>query len=144
MGLMPAYYTTNNTRRRKKKKNVNPSKYEMDWRKHNKFLKSIRCQTITLEEYIDYCHGKSKSGKCYGSTSVSKTEGRGSTPCPDANSYRRETPDIPSVGSLVGVATKKEMPVYTGNAVIGQAYNKGGLQVLSAQEASDPMTGKRR
>jgi len=45
---------------------------------------------------------------------------------------------------MAGVALKKETPVYTGNAVIGQAYNKGGLQVLSTQEANDPMTGKRR
>ena len=28
--------------------------------------------------------------------------------------------------------------------VIGQAYNKGGLQVLSKTEQSDPTTGKRR
>lgn len=28
--------------------------------------------------------------------------------------------------------------------VIGQAYNKGGFQVLSEAEASDPSTGKRR
>jgi len=34
--------------------------------------------------------------------------------------------------------------VYTGSAVIGQAYNKGGLPVLSADEANDPSTGKRR
>jgi len=28
--------------------------------------------------------------------------------------------------------------------VVGQAYNKGGLQVLSRTEQSDPTTGKRR
>ena len=28
--------------------------------------------------------------------------------------------------------------------VVGQAYNKGGYQVLSAKEANDPSTGKRR
>ena len=138
MGLMPAYYTTNNTRRRKKKKNVNPSKYEADWRSHNKFLKSIRCPVVTLDEYIDYVHGKpvkTKSEKCYGSTSVSKTESRSSTLCSDA---------IPSVGNGIGNAYRKETPVYTGNAVIGQAYNKGGYQVLSESEVKDPMTGKRR
>jgi len=133
MPLLPAYYTTNNTRRRKKKKRADPSKYEVDWRNHNKFLKSMRCEVITLDEYIDYVHGKSK--KITPKSDTLKTE---------SNSYRRETPDIPSVGCLVGVATKKEIPVYTGNAVIGQAYNKGGLQVLSTQEANDPMTGKRR
>ena len=30
---------------------------------------------------------------------------------------------------------KKKIHHYNGNAVIGQAYNKGGLQVLSTQEA---------
>jgi len=60
--------------------------------------------------------------------------------------YTRETKDYPSLSNKipVGHATKKEYPVYTGNAVIGQAYNKGGLQVLSTSEANDPMTGKRR
>jgi len=44
----------------------------------------------------------------------------------------------------VGNGLKTSRPAYTGNAVIGQAYNKGGLQVLSTQEANDPTTGKRR
>ena len=137
MHLLPAYWTTNNQKKRKKKK-INPAKYEADWRQHNKFLKRMRSPVMTLEEYIDYCHGKytSKSEKCYGSTPVSKTGSRGSTPCSDAN--------IPSVGNGIGNAYRKEIPVYTGSAVIGQAYNKGGLQVLSASEANDPSTGKRR
>jgi len=45
---------------------------------------------------------------------------------------------------MVGNGFLKKSPVYTGSAVIGQAYNKGGLQVLTSQEANDPMTGKRR
>ena len=138
MGLMPAYYTTNNTRSRKKKK-VDPSKYEADWRKHNKFLKSLRSPVITLDEYIDYIHGRRSVTVARQSPKL-EAEVRLLAPAP----YRRETPDIPSSGDMAGVALKKETPVYTGNAVIGQAYNKGGLQVLSAQEASDPMTGKRR
>jgi hypothetical protein len=44
----------------------------------------------------------------------------------------------------VGNGFRKETPVYTGNAVIGQAYNKGGLVVLSSSEVNDPSTGKRR
>lgn len=147
MHLLPVYYTTTNQKKRKKKK-INPAKYEAEWRKYNKFLKSLRSPVMTLDEYIDYRHGKykSKSEKCYGSTAVSKTASWGSTPCSDANSYRRETKDYPSLSNRVpvGVATKKTYPVYTGNAVIGQAYNKGGLQVLSASEANDPSTGKRR
>jgi len=45
---------------------------------------------------------------------------------------------------MVGNGFVKKNPVYTGKAVIGQAYNKGGLVVLSADEANDPNTGKRR
>jgi hypothetical protein len=44
----------------------------------------------------------------------------------------------------VGNGFRKSVPEYTGSAIIGQAYNKGGLQVLSTQEVADPMTGKRR
>ena len=139
MALLPAYYTTNNTRKRKQKK-INPSKFEDAWRKHNKFLKSIRSPVITLDEYIDYVHGR-------GSVMVARR-----TPNPQAEVrllapapvYRRETPHIPSHDSGVGVALKTERPVYSGNAVIGQAYNKGGYQVLSTSEANDPATGKRR
>ena len=138
MPLLPAYYTTNNLKKRKKKK-VNPTKYESEWRKHNKFLKSIRSPVITLDEYIDYCHGRSSVVATRQSPKL-QTEVRSLAPAP----YRRETPDIPSSGDIAGVALKKETPVYTGNAVIGQAYNKGGLQVLSTQEANDPATGKRR
>ena len=138
MHLLPVYYTTNSTRKKKKKK-INPSKYEVEWRKHNKFLKRMRSPIMTLDEYIDYCHGKVKpiGERCYGSTSDSKPLSRGSTPCSPAN-------DIPSVGDGIGNAFRREIPVYTGTAVIGQAYNKGGLQVLSTQEANDPSTGKRR
>lgn len=139
MPLLPAYYTTNNLKKRKKKK-VNPQKFEADWRQHNKFLKSIRCPVITLDEYIDYIHGRRSVTVARQSPKL-EAEVRLLAPAP----YRRETPHIPSVGDGVGgVALKKEIPVYTGNAVIGQAYNKGGLQVLSTSEANDPMTGKRR
>ena len=44
----------------------------------------------------------------------------------------------------VGNGLKTNRPAYTGNAVIGQAYNKSGLQVLTKKETQDPATGKRR
>ena len=42
------------------------------------------------------------------------------------------------------IQTKKDAKQYNGNAVLGQAYNKGNLVVLSATEAKDDATGKRR
>jgi hypothetical protein len=134
MHLLPVYWTTNSTKTKKKKKKINRDKYEIAWRKHNKFLKSVRCDTITLDEYIDYCFGKVKKNKPSPSKSLVSEK-----------PYRRETPNHPSLSNNIGgIAPRKEVPVYTGNAVIGQAYNKGGLQVLSAEEAKDPTTGKRR
>jgi hypothetical protein len=140
MHLLPAYWTTNRTKKKKKKK-INPAKYEADWRQHNKFLKSIRSPIMTLDEYIDYRHGRRSVTVARQSPKL-QAEVRLLAPTP----YVRETKDYPSLSNSVpcGFATKKERPVYTGNAVIGQAYNKGGLQVLSADEVADPMTGKRR
>ena len=42
------------------------------------------------------------------------------------------------------VQTKRTVKEYKGNAVLGQAYNKGNLVVLSSTEAKDDATGKRR
>ena len=42
------------------------------------------------------------------------------------------------------IQTKRNAKRYNGNAVLGQAYNKGNLVVLSATEAKDDATGKRR
>ena len=42
------------------------------------------------------------------------------------------------------VQTKKDAKKYNGNVILGQAYNKGNLVVLSGKEAADVSTGKRR
>jgi hypothetical protein len=39
---------------------------------------------------------------------------------------------------------EQEKLAVSSNYIIGQAYNKGGLVVLSKSEAADPATGKRR
>ena len=120
MHLLPAYWTTNNQKKRKSKKVT--AKMQQAQADHDKYLKRMG--------YIP------KGERCYGSTSDSKPLSRGSTPCSPAK--------IPSVGDGIGNAYRKERPEYNGNVVIGQAYNKGGLQVLSTREANDPDTGKRR
>ena len=118
MHMLPVYYTTTNQKKRKPKKVT--AKMQRAQAEHDKFLKRMG--------YVP------KGERCYGSTSDSKPLGWGSIPC---------SPAIPT-SDVVGNGFRKQVPVYTGNAVIGQAYNKGGLVVLSANEASDPNTGKRR
>ena len=49
-----------------------------------------------------------------------------------------------SVGNGIGNGYVKTTSVISGEYVIGQAYNKGNLVVLSKEDAKDESTGKRR
>tara|TARA_E500000178_G_scaffold299675_1_gene307493 strand:+ start:44 stop:397 length:354 start_codon:yes stop_codon:yes gene_type:complete len=114
MHLLPAYWTTNNSKKRKKKKVS--KRMEQELIKHEKFLTKMGI---------------------------------------DPNYKRKPTPlklDRPHVKLPEKkiteyewkVQTKKDAKQYNGNVVIGQAYNKGNLVVLSGKEANDVSTGKRR
>ena len=49
-----------------------------------------------------------------------------------------------SVGNGIGNGFVKTTSTLSGDYVIGQAYNKGNLVVLSKEDAKDESTGKRR
>ena len=49
-----------------------------------------------------------------------------------------------SVGNGIGNGFVKTTSTLSGEYVIGQAYNKGNLVVLSKEDAKDESTGKRR
>ncbi len=53
---------------------------------------------------------------------------------------------MPPTSDSVGNGYAKKSNTYSGSngAIVGQAYNKGNYVVLSAAEAADPATGKRR
>ena len=140
MHILPVYYTTTNHKKRKKK-TLNSAKYENACRQHNKFLKRHGLGSpLSLQQYIDNIHGRVRiDSKQYGELNLRSY---------DEVPRRSSTRDIPSVSlslhpkSMEGRRVKR--PVYTGEAVIGQAYNKGGMQVLTPLEVKDPTTGKRR
>ena len=74
------------------------------------------------------------------STAVSKTVSL------DSNSNINAIPlsnKIVPIEKKKGVDTRTKLR-YSSRYVIGQAYNKGGIQVLSSNETKDPSTGKRR
>ena len=56
----------------------------------------------------------------------------------------KKTERYQSVGNGIGNGFVKTTSAISGDYIVGQAYNKGGLQVLSRTEQSDPTTGKRR
>jgi len=115
MHILPVYYTTTNHKKRKAKRVTAKMQSALD--AHEQYLKKVGYK---------------------GSQPLKGVKAPSFTPA-------RQTPKYPSLSDCVrGVALKKETPKYTGDAVIGQAYNKGGLQVLSKKEVNDPQTGKRR
>ena len=126
MHLLPVYYTTTSSRKRKKQKK---SKSLLAAEKeHAKFLKRMGV-------------GKSNGGRSsVGRASGLQPEGR------RFDSARLHQTD--KVDTSRWTPCTKEDKSYkvdiSNQYVIGQAYNKGGLQVLSRTEQSDPTTGKRR
>ena len=115
MHLLPAYWTTTNHKKRKKKKKLTAS-MEKSLREHEKYLAKMGVDPNYVRTPTPLKLGwKSKQ-----------------LPSRDIKDYEWK------------VQTKKDAKQYNGNAVLGQAYNKGNLVVLSATEAKDDATGKRR
>jgi len=115
MHLLPAYWTTNNHKKRKKKKVVS-QKEQQSILAHEKFLKSV---------------GYNPNYK--------------RKPAP----LKLDRPTVKLPEKKITdydwrIQTKRNAKQYNGTAVLGQAYNKGNLVVLSATEAKDESTGKRR
>ena len=118
MHLLPVYYTSMNLRTRKKKRKTTAAMHKAE-QEHQKFLK--RMGYTPKEERDEF--KPLQLDKLW-------------------NNYDNRV-FIPT-SDKVGNGLKTSRPTYTGSAVIGQAYNKGGLQVLSTSEVNDPSTGKRR
>ena len=114
MHLLPAYWNTNNPKKRKKKK-VSAAQQE-SIRQHEKFLAKMG---------VDPNYKRIP-------TPLKTERVSEQLPSRDIKDYEWR------------VQTKRTVKEYNGNAVIGQAYNKGNLVVLSGKEASDVSTGKRR
>ena len=123
MHMLPSYYTTTSTKKRKPK---NKSKSLIAAEKeHQKFL------------------AKMGVGKSRGRSSV------GRAPALQAGGQEFDSPRLhqkPDTSSW-GPCTKQDESYKLGISdryVVGQAYNKGNLVVLSKEDAKDESTGKRR
>jgi hypothetical protein len=107
----------------------------MDWRDACKRDKRLGIKPKTLDEYIDYRQGNYKP----------KLRG---TPMPQYNvsDHRQKYPSQNEIGVhyTKNSSYEQEKLAVSSNYIVGQAYNKGGLVVLSKSDAADPATGKRR
>ena len=114
MHMLPVYYTTTNQRKRKKGKK---SKRLLQAEiEHEKFLKKMGYDPNFKQEPAPL-----------------KTE-----------RVAKQLPDVPISEMDWSPCLKGKKSRINGNYVVGQAYNKGNLVVLSKAEQSDVNTGKRR
>ena len=128
MHMLPIYYTTTSTRKRKKNKKTR-SLIAAETA-HDKYLRKMNMHPDQIAER------KTKSVKCYGSTSDSKPESRGSTPRADAKfpaydpSMAKKEANVYSGGrKLLGIATlhKSNMvPVFDKESAIEIAKMRRG------------------
>lgn len=133
--LGPAYTTTQTKKRSKKATASSHTKMAMDWLDHNRQMKRFGLKPKTFEQYQQYRKGKYNP----------KLRG---TPMPDYNvsDHRQKYPSQNEIGVhyTKDSAYEQAKLEVSSNYIVGQAYNKGGLVVLSKSEAADPATGKRR
>ena len=122
MHLLPVYYTTTNIRKRKKQKK-SESLLAAE-QAHAKYLKKMKIgsrSSVGSEQWL------------------SKPWVTDSNPVESTN----DKTDVSNWTPCTKVYESYKLGV-SGQYVVGQAYNKGGLQVLSKKEQDDPATGKRR
>lgn len=126
--------TTINTRKRKAKK-LTQSKLdqlEVQWRQHNKDMRRKNLHDLqfkNFDDFVAYIQGRYKF--------PSRKESF--KPYVQEKTFRRETPDIPSLGMGIGVATKKESQKYTGTLIKGIAtmHKSNAVPIINEQQAKD-------
>ena len=132
MHLLGPQFSTLSSRKRKSKVNVNAI-LTQDFNEYNKQMKRYGLKEKSLDEYIAYRQGKTKS----------KTKLRG-TPIPQYNtSNHRE--QYPSYGDQVGSIPAKPEQKYTGTKIIGVAVlHKSCLQPVSSKQDAEDIAKMRR
>ena len=133
MALVRGLSTLNTRQRKPKITKAKLAQYELEWRKHNKRAKSKGLHDLrydTVEEYINSCLGKTKL-KCDDFKTYSEPK-----------SYRRETPNYPSMEMTLasaGQGTKKESQKYTGTLIKGIAtmHKSNAVPVIDQKQAEE-------
>jgi hypothetical protein len=110
-------------------------------RLYNKKMKQTnnRKDMISFDEYLKIQFGqvkyKSKKTGTYKPTDMIITRNK------NTSSHTIDVKDLQHACTKPNDDYKKEI---SSQYIIGQAYNKSGLQVLTKRETQDPATGKRR
>jgi len=141
MHIIQGVSSLNRKKRKQKITKAKMLKFQEDHKKHNKYWKQkgYHDMMMTFDEYIDYVYGKRKVKQTKTESfvpdhyvNIRKTENRINSKLIQADKHACSKQDD---------SYKREV---SSQYVIGQAYNKSGLQVLTKQESGDSATGKRR
>jgi len=130
MGLVRGMSTLNTRKRKVKLTKAKLASYHEQWLAHNRWAKANHLHDLrysTLEEYINYCLGKTKITREF-------------KPYKPEQSYRRATPNYPSMEVTGGGSgTKKESPKYTGTLIKGIAtmHKSNAVPVINQKEATE-------
>ena len=131
-----------NTRKRKLKiTKQRMSELVEEHRLYNKKMKQSNNSDMMMsfDEYLDWCFGKKKLPKSSKSNFTPMTSMTIST----TKKYPSHVSDKVDKYACSKMNDEFKHKV-SSNYVIGQAYNKSGLQVLTKKETQDSSTGKRR
>jgi len=135
MHLLGPAYSTIRTPRKAKLTKSKLDRFYVDWKSDCKREKKLGIKPKSFDDYIDYRLGYYKP----------KLRGVKTEKYKPSN-HRELYPSQNEIGVhyTKDMNYEREKLEVSNNYVIGQAYNKGGLVVLSKSEAADPSTGKRR
>ena len=131
-----------NTRKRKLKiTKQRMSEIVEEHRLYNKKMKQSNNSDLMMsfDEYLDWCFGKKKLPK----SSKSNFTPMSSMTVSTTKKYPSHISDKVDKYACSKMNDEYKHKV-SSNYVIGQAYNKSGLQVLTKKETQDSSTGKRR
>ena len=115
------------------------AKYQVQWKKHNKWAKSNRLHDFILsfDDYIDYCHGKYKV----------QVQAAPRKLYQQPESPHKSSKQYPSVSNgMSGNTFKKEPQRYTGTLVkgIAQMHKSNAVPVIDKQSAIDIANMRRK
>lgn len=146
MHLVGPYMTTTRYNRKKSKKltDAQLEKLRVEWRAYNKDMRRSNChsaQFTEFEDYVAYTRGQYKPKAQKNVENVQKYAQKSVEP------YRRETPDIPSLGNGIdGYAPKKESIKYTGDLIvgIGTMHKSNAVPIMRGTKQAEEIASMRR
>ena len=135
----PALSTTRTGRRRKKMTQGQLTRLNQQWREHNQFLKRMKMEQMTFDQFVDHVQGKSTPKKFKAAKLVA-------APADGFVSSKQKYPSLNLDATQLGNAgARKPENVYTGDRLIGIAVmHKSCLVPVFSREDAVEISKMRR